>query len=121
MRILILLTSLALLISLIACGKKQNRSNADADTSFTYTRTKETQNLLTNLIKIPSQGFMFGHQDDPLYGVTWEGDSDQAFEELIHLGGTESNLNSDRLTLTKVEVSDILSRRSEDCLLSNDH
>lgn len=78
MRILILLTSLALLISLIACGKKQNRSNADADTSFTYTRTKETQNLLTNLIKIPSQGFMFGHQDDPLYGVTWKGDSDRS-------------------------------------------
>lgn len=78
MRILNLLTSLVLLLPLIGCGNKQNTSNDDADTSFTYIRTKETQNLLTNLNKIPSQGFMFGHQDDPLYGVTWEGDSDRS-------------------------------------------
>ncbi|CEA16909.1 hypothetical protein ING2E5B_2181 [Fermentimonas caenicola] len=37
--------------------------------------TAEAQNLLENLKEISSQGFMFGHQDDPLYGIIWEGDS----------------------------------------------
>lgn len=38
-------------------------------------RTTETEKLLVNLKAIAVDGFMFGHQDDPLYGVTWEGDS----------------------------------------------
>ncbi len=37
-------------------------------------RTPETQHLLTNLKKIAHQGFMFGHHDDPIYGIGWEGD-----------------------------------------------
>ena len=48
MRILNLLTSLVLLLPLIGCGNKQNTSNDDADSSFSYIRTKETQNHLTN-------------------------------------------------------------------------
>jgi mannan endo-1,4-beta-mannosidase len=38
------------------------------------TLTPETQHLLKNLKKISEKGFMFGHQDDPLYGIGWEGD-----------------------------------------------
>lgn len=38
------------------------------------TLTPQTQNLLKNLKVISEKGFMFGHQDDPLYGVGWEGD-----------------------------------------------
>ena len=38
------------------------------------TLTPETQNLLKNLKIISKKGFMFGHQDDPLYGIGWEGD-----------------------------------------------
>jgi len=38
------------------------------------TMTPETQHLLKNLKKISKKGFMFGHQDDPLYGIGWEGD-----------------------------------------------
>ncbi|HOH55744.1 MAG TPA: glycosyl hydrolase [Paludibacteraceae bacterium] len=38
------------------------------------TLTPETQNLLKNLKVISGKGFMFGHQDDPLYGIGWEGD-----------------------------------------------
>jgi len=38
------------------------------------TLTPETQNLLKNLKVISEKGFMFGHQDDPLYGIGWEGD-----------------------------------------------
>ena len=37
-------------------------------------RTPETENLLTNLQQLPSAGIMFGHHDDPLYGIGWEGD-----------------------------------------------
>nr|MBP9017528.1 beta-mannosidase [Paludibacteraceae bacterium] len=35
------------------------------------TLTPETQNLLKNLKVISEKGFMFGHQDDPLYGIGW--------------------------------------------------
>jgi len=38
------------------------------------TLTLQTQNLLKNLKVISEKGFMFGHQDDPLYGIGWEGD-----------------------------------------------
>lgn len=37
-------------------------------------RTKETQNLLVNLKRMPARGFMFGHHDDPIYGIGWEND-----------------------------------------------
>lgn len=37
--------------------------------------TPETKALLNNLKKISSDGFfMFGHQDDPLYGIDWIGE-----------------------------------------------
>lgn len=37
--------------------------------------TPETKTLLNNLKKISSDGFfMFGHQDDPLYGIDWVGE-----------------------------------------------
>ncbi len=65
------------MILIAACGNKQN-TNQDSDLSDSSDRTPETQNLLTNLNKIASKGIMFGHQDDPLYGVTWEGDSNRS-------------------------------------------
>jgi len=34
--------------------------------------TKETMNLFSNLKKIESKGYMFGHQDDLAYGVNWK-------------------------------------------------
>lgn len=67
----------ALIIFITACGSKQN-TNTDLDSSNLPNRTSETENLLSNLNKISSQGIMFGHQDDPLYGVTWEGDFDRS-------------------------------------------
>lgn len=114
MKIFNLLTALALLLPLIACGNKQNTNKNNSDIPATYSRTKETQNLLSNLSKIPSHGFMFGHQDDPLYGVNWEGDSDRSdvksivgdypavmgFEiGRIELGGNKSldNINFNRM------------------------
>jgi mannan endo-1,4-beta-mannosidase len=39
-------------------------------------RTVETQNLLHSLKQLESKGqYMFGHEDDPCYGVGWVGDS----------------------------------------------
>ncbi len=116
MKIINLLTVFAFLLSLTACGNKQNTNNNDAAIPTTFSRTKETQNLLSNLSKIPTHGFMFGHQDDPLYGVTWEGESDRSdvksivgdypavmgFEiGRIELGGDKSLDNIDFNTMRK--------------------
>ncbi|HPT44147.1 MAG TPA: beta-mannosidase, partial [Paludibacteraceae bacterium] len=40
--------------------------------------TPETACLLKNLMSIPEKGFLFGHHDDPLYGVGWKGDNDRS-------------------------------------------
>jgi len=63
-----------LLINGTSCVEKRNSGNSE-DEKNQPQRTVETENLLKNLTAITAQGFMFGHQDDPLYGVTWEGDS----------------------------------------------
>ena len=36
-------------------------------------KTAETEALLDKLIRLPKKGFMFGHQDDPVYGIRWDG------------------------------------------------
>ena len=77
MKIVNYFTSIALLFSLVACSNKQNTNDPTENTN-TRIRTTETQNLLRNLSQVTEKGFMFGHQDDPLYGVTWEGDSDRS-------------------------------------------
>lgn len=41
-------------------------------------RTKETNAMLNNLKNIPVQGFLFGHHDDPIYGIGWEGDAERS-------------------------------------------
>jgi len=42
------------------------------------TLTKETQQLLKNLRKMHTTGFMFGHQDDTAYGIGWDGDKNRS-------------------------------------------
>lgn len=37
-------------------------------------RTPETAALRENLKKVSSRGFMFGHHDDTVYGIGWEGE-----------------------------------------------
>ena len=51
--------------------------NTVSDNSMTE-RTNETQLLLSNLRKIPASGVMFGHHDDTVYGIGWEGDEDRS-------------------------------------------
>lgn len=58
---------------LAACGgtsKKEQTMNEETGT----TRTQETESLLANLKKTSSKGIMFGHHDDTVYGIGWEGD-----------------------------------------------
>ncbi len=72
-------TVLPVLLSLLlipggACTERKKTTDAASGT-ITLQRSAGAANLLQSLKKIPYRGFMFGHQDDPLYGVTWEGDS----------------------------------------------
>lgn len=67
-------TSLLLSLFLITCTSKQKESN-NLNEPTLDNKTAETQNLLKNLKLISQKGFMFGHQDDPLYGIGWNGDS----------------------------------------------
>lgn len=59
------------LLCLFACSAKKTADDPLADTG----RTQRTENLLANLKQIAAQGYLFGHQDDPMYGVGWVGDS----------------------------------------------
>lgn len=63
----------ALTIGLTACGGKKE-GKADDPLSDTG-RTVRTETLLANLKTLPEQGYMFGHHDDPVYGIGWVGDS----------------------------------------------
>lgn len=57
-------------VSLCACSSNK----ADRKQQIESKRTQETENLLLSLKNIPQYGIMFGHHDDPLYGIGWEGD-----------------------------------------------
>lgn len=62
-----------LLIS--SCTNNTNCNDPLADTG----RTQNTENLLLSLKKMTSQhSFMFGHHDDTVYGIGWEGDSNRS-------------------------------------------
>ena len=37
-------------------------------------KTLEAEQMLVKLKKVPAYGFMFGHHDDPVYGIGWDGD-----------------------------------------------
>ena len=75
-RIKILATGALLLAGLGACSPSGKKTGADS--TVDTLRTAETVNLLNNLRKVSTQGIMFGHHDDPLYGVGWEGDEDRS-------------------------------------------
>ena len=66
-----LLLILCMFTSITSCIAK----NDEETTSTTGQRTVLTENLLKNLRTMHETGFMFGHHDDPLYGIGWEGDA----------------------------------------------
>lgn len=60
------------MIALTAVSCRKNKADDPlADTG----RTQRTENLLSSLRRIAAQGYMFGHQDSPMYGIGWVGDS----------------------------------------------
>lgn len=40
--------------------------------------TPETEALLKNMKTVHERGFMFGHHDDPVYGIGWDGDRERS-------------------------------------------
>ena len=49
------------------------------DDNGTRTRTHEAEQMLATLKALPEQGvFMFGHHDDPMYGIGWNGDAQRS-------------------------------------------
>jgi len=57
-------------LAIVSC-KKYKANDPIADTG----RTQRTENLLASLKRTAVQGYMFGHQDSPMYGIGWVGDS----------------------------------------------
>lgn len=68
-----LLLPTLLLALLTSCGQPKQKAMAEANE--TNLRTPETERLLNNLTTIHNHGYMFGHHDDTVYGIGWEGDS----------------------------------------------
>ena len=59
---------LAIVLVLTACGGQK---------AATVEKT-QAQQLLERLDTLRHQGIMYGHQDDPMYGLTWEYDQDSS-------------------------------------------
>lgn len=60
-----IVTIVALASGILACAN-QNESSG---------RTEEAQKMLAVLKEVPQKGnFLFGHHDDPVYGIGWDGD-----------------------------------------------
>ena len=70
MKKIIILFMVATVMLTNSCSKKK----AD-DPIAESGRTQRTENLLANLHAISANGYLIGHQDDPVYGVGWVGDS----------------------------------------------
>lgn len=74
MKKMLALKKLTLLImvalAVVSC-RKHKADDPLADTG----RTQRTENLLANLKRMAADGYMFGHQDSPMYGIGWVGDS----------------------------------------------
>ena len=70
MKKIIILSLVASFMLTISCSKKK----AD-DPIAESGRTQRTENLLAHLHAISANGYLIGHQDDPVYGVGWVGDS----------------------------------------------
>ncbi len=57
---------------LSSCGNAAKKQQTVSETAVA--RTPETERLLANLKQVPARGIMFGHHDDTVYGIGWEGD-----------------------------------------------
>lgn len=67
--------SLLFVVGLSSCNLIGKRVDQNGGNSLC---TSETTHLLANLHMLPSRGFMFGHHDDPVYGIGWDGDENRS-------------------------------------------
>ena len=58
-------------LALLSCSGNKKADDPMADSG----RTQRTENLLQNLTSLADSAYMFGHHDDTVYGIGWEGDS----------------------------------------------
>ena len=63
----ILITYILFFTGLTSCVQKQEEG-----------KTPETMALLSNLKEVAKKGILFGHHDDTVYGIGWEGDKDRS-------------------------------------------
>ncbi len=68
MKLSTIIISVALLV---ACGGQKNTANESNNQTL-------AQQLFNRLDTLRQQGCMFGHQDDPMYGLTWAYESDSS-------------------------------------------
>lgn len=61
----------AIAVMAMAVGACVSKGKATED-------TPEALALLQMLKDVPAQGFMFGHHDDPVYGIGWDGDENRS-------------------------------------------
>ena len=66
-----IILSLAMAAAIVSCNSSKTVDDPLAESG----RTQRTENLLANLREISANGYLVGHQDDPVYGVGWVGDS----------------------------------------------
>lgn len=66
-------TAMLLAVSILtACHSTKKEQIVNEET--VSVRTQETEKLLAHLKQVSSKGIMFGHHDDTVYGIGWEGD-----------------------------------------------
>ncbi|PID69115.1 MAG: beta-mannosidase [Flavobacteriales bacterium] len=63
-------------IAIISCNKTTNKTKSNNNTP--PNSVSQTETLLKNLFSLREKGYLFGHQDDTLYGIGWEGDDDRS-------------------------------------------
>ena len=67
-----ILAGTCLIASMAACNQAKEQDVPAA-------RTPEALAMLQTLKTLPEQGmFMFGHHDDPVYGIRWDGDENRS-------------------------------------------
>ena len=94
---------IAAALALASCGGNQHKADDPlADTG----RTQRTENLLTNLKALgDSSVWLFGHQDDTVYGVGWE--ADYTNDSTIHQRSDVKSVCNDYPALLGFELGGI--------------
>ena len=69
----VLFSILSLSVALASCSSQKQRVHIEAESYRTV-----AEQLFDRLDTLRERGYMFGHQDDPMYGLTWAYDQDSS-------------------------------------------